>query len=122
MAFPAARIGDPCTHDTLVPSGVIGPQLPVPCPNCLAMPVMIEGMPAAHVGCTVVCSGVISAGIAHPPPVPPAPPPPITLGSLTVLIHGMPAARWVMSGDIALCTAQLGMPPMIPTRTVLIGP
>ena len=34
-------------------------------------------LPAAHVTCTVVCSGATSLGPVHPPPVPPAPPPPI---------------------------------------------
>ena len=32
--FPAARIGDPITHDMLIPCGVIGPGLPAPCPLC----------------------------------------------------------------------------------------
>lgn len=66
--FPAARILDPITHDLLCPSGIIGPGVPVPCPLCAAAPVIIEGMPAAHVLCSAVCTGVISAGLAHPPP------------------------------------------------------
>ena len=69
--FPAARLLDPITHDMLVPSGVIGPQAPAPCPFCASGPVIIEGMPAAHVLCTSVCSGAISAGIVHPP-IPPS--------------------------------------------------
>src|SRR6266536_484678 len=41
----------------------------------------LEGLPAAHVLCTVVCTGVITGGIVHPPsPVPP----PIVKGSMTV--------------------------------------
>ncbi|MEO1615994.1 MAG: hypothetical protein AAFV88_09110 [Planctomycetota bacterium] len=117
--FPAARIGDPITHDLLAPSGVIGPQAPSPCPKCATSPVLIEGMPAAHVGCTCVCTGVISAGLVHPPP--PGPPPPIAIGSFTVLIHGMPAARWAPSGDIGGCGVFLGMPPMAAMRRVFIG-
>lgn len=116
--FPAARKGDPITHDMLVPSGVIGPPITGPCPM---PPVMIEGLPAAHVNCTAVCSGATSFGLAHPPPVPPAPPPPIVKGSMTVFIHGMPAARWVVSMDVAACGVFLGDPKLIATRTVFIG-
>ena len=72
--FPAARIADPITHDMLVPCGIIGPQAPAPCAKCASAPVIIEGMPAAHVMCTVACTGVISGGIVHPPP--PGPPRP----------------------------------------------
>jgi uncharacterized Zn-binding protein involved in type VI secretion len=112
--FPAARIGDPITHDLLVPSGVIGPPMTPPTGG----PVIIEGLPAAFVTCTVVCTGAISVGLAHPPP---PIPPPIVKGSLTVLIYTFPAARWVMSGDMGACSVQLGDPKLIPTRTVLIG-
>lgn len=120
--FPAARILDPITHDLLVPSGVIGPGAPVPCPMCVSMPVLIEGLPAAHVLCTVVCSGAITAGIAHVPlPIPPAPPPPILKGSATVYIHGMPAARWTPSLDAAACGVFLGDPKLVPMRKVFIG-
>jgi len=38
--FPAARIGDPITHDQTAPSGVVGPPQPGAIPN-----VMIEGLP-----------------------------------------------------------------------------
>jgi uncharacterized Zn-binding protein involved in type VI secretion len=119
--FPAARLLDPITHDMLIPCGVIGPGVPVPCPMCAAMPVIIEGLPAAHVGCTAVCTGVITGGIVHPPPPPPAPPPPIVSGSLTVMIHNMPAARWAPAPDLAACGVFLGNPALIATRTVLIG-
>jgi uncharacterized Zn-binding protein involved in type VI secretion len=119
--FPAARIGDPITHDQLIPCGVIGPAAPVPCPLCGAMPVIIEGLPAAHVGCTAICTGVITGGIVHPPPPPPAPPPPIIMGSPTVFIHGMPAARWIPSLDVAVCGVFLGDAKLAPLRTVLIG-
>jgi uncharacterized Zn-binding protein involved in type VI secretion len=117
--FPAARIGDPITHDQLIPCGVIGPAAPAPCPGCGAMPVIIEGLPAAHVGCTAICTGVITGGIVHPPP--PPPPPPIIMGSPTVFIHGMPAARWAPSLDVAVCGVFLGDAKLIPMRTVLIG-
>ena len=116
--FPAARKGDPVTHDMLVPSGVIGPPVTGPCPPPTG-PVMIEGLPAAHVNCTVVCSGATSAGPAHPPP--PGPPPPIVLGSPTVQIHSQMAARWVPSGDIGACGVFLGDPKLTPARTVIIG-
>jgi uncharacterized Zn-binding protein involved in type VI secretion len=117
--FPAARIGDPISHDQAVPCGVIGPAAPAPCPLCAAMPVMIEFMPAAHVGCTCACTGVISGAVAHPPP--PGPPPPIVKGSMTVKIHGMPAARWVPSLDTGACGVFLGDAKMAAMRRVLIG-
>jgi hypothetical protein len=116
--FPAARKGDPVTHDLLVPSGVIGPPVTGPCPKGV---VLIEGLPAAHVNCTAVCTGVITGGVAHPPVPPPAPPPPIVTGSTSVFIHGMPAARWSPSPDVAACGAFLGDPKLAATRTVLIG-
>ena len=119
--FPAARIGDPITHDMTIPCGLIGPAAPVPCPMCGAMPVMIEMLPAAHVGCSCVCTGLISGGIFHPPPPPPAPPPPIVKGSATVFIHGMPAARWTPAPDMGGCLVVLGDAKLTATRTVLIG-
>lgn len=118
--YPAARIGDPITHDMTIPCGVIVPGAPVPCPLCAMMPVLIEGMPAAHVGCACMCSGAISGGVAHPPP-PAPPPPPIVVGSLTVQIHGQPAARWTPALDVAACGVFLGDATLAPLRTVLIG-
>lgn len=116
--FPAARKGDPITHDMLVPSGVIGPPPTGPCPMG---PVMIEMLPAAHVGCIAVCSGATSAGPVHPPvPVPPFGTP-IAKGSLTVLIHNMPAARWSPAPDVAVCGVFLGDPKLAAMRRVLIG-
>ena len=115
--FPAARIGDEVTHDTVTPSGTIAPPPTPP----VAGQVTIEGMPAAYVGCLVVCSGATSAGMAHPPPGAGAPPVPIVLGSPTVLIHGRPAARWATSGDFAGCSAQFGNLPLASLRTVRIG-
>lgn len=115
--FPAARKGDPITHDMLVPCGVIGPPITGPCPGF--GPVIIEGLPAAHMLCTVVCSGVVSAGIVHPPPPTPLP---VVMGSPTVFIHGMPAARWSPAPDIGGCGVFLGNPALAAARTVLIGP
>lgn len=118
LSGAAARIGDPVTHDLLAPSGVIGPPLSPPTGGM----VMIEGMPAAFVSCTAVCSGATSAGMpAHPPPGLGAPPVPIVLGSTAVLINGLPAARWAPSGDMTACAAQLGDQKLLPTRTVMIG-
>jgi uncharacterized Zn-binding protein involved in type VI secretion len=116
--YPAARKGDPATHDMIVPSGVIGPPIAGPCHPPFS-PVMIEFLPAAHVNCTVFCSGSTSIGLVHPPPVPPAPPPPIVIGSPTVLIHGQPAARWL--SDKTACGALLGDVKLAAMRTVLIG-
>lgn len=117
--FPAARKGDPITHDLLVPSGVIGPPMTGPCPQGM---VLIEGLPAAHVSCMAVCTGAITGGVAHPPVPPPLPPGvPIVTGSTSVLIHGMPAARWSPSPDVSACGAFLGDPKLAATRTVLIG-
>jgi uncharacterized Zn-binding protein involved in type VI secretion len=112
--FPAARIMDPITHDLLVPCGVIGPPVGPP-PT-----VIIEYLPAATVGCTVVCTGVITGGLAHPPP-PPTPPVSIVKGSTTVMINYMPAARWAPSPDFGACGVFLGDPKLAATRTVLIG-
>ncbi len=114
--FPAARKGDPITHDMIVPCGVIGPPAAGPCPQ----PVMIENLPAAHVNCTVACTGAISGGVAHPP-APPTPPVPIVTGSTTVRIHSMPAARWSPAPDTGACGVFLGNPALAATRTVLIG-
>jgi uncharacterized Zn-binding protein involved in type VI secretion len=108
--FPAARVTDPITHDNNVPSGIIsGPGVPT---------VLIEFLPAAVMGNQVACTGVISGGIAHPP-MPPLPNPPIILGCPTVMIGGMPAARWIVS--ITACGAFLGLLPLMATRTVFIG-
>jgi uncharacterized Zn-binding protein involved in type VI secretion len=121
--FPAARKGDPLTHDTLVPCGAVSLPASGPCPPGMTGPVIIEGLPAAHVGCVAICTGVITGGIAHPPlpPSPPAPPNIIAKGSMTVLIHGMPAARWFTSVDVAICTTMIGLPALVATRTTLIG-
>lgn len=115
--FPAARIGDPVTHDSTTPSGTIGPPLQPPA----KAPVLVEGLPAAYVTCTVACSGATSGGPAHPPPGAGTPPAPILLGSTSVFINGLPAARWMPSGDFAGCTVQLGSPALAAERTVLVG-
>lgn len=110
--WPAARVTDVLTHDMVVPAGVIvGPPPPV----------TIEFLPAAHVMMECVCTGAINQGAVHPPMPPVAPNPKIIRGSTTLLINCMPAARWVMSMDVTTCGAFLGLPPMVPTRTVLIG-
>lgn len=115
MFFAAARIGDPLTHDMLVPSGLIAPPLTGPA----GKPVIIEGMLAAHQFCSATCVGTIMTGVAHPPP--PGPPPPVLSGSLGVHINNLPASRWVFSGDIAACGAFLGDPKLLLTRRVFIG-
>ena len=120
LAFAAARIGDPITHDMVAPSGVIGPPIVPPPPT--AGTVMIEGMPAAYVTCTVLCTGATSAGMpAHPPPPPGSPPPPIVVGAPSVRINGQLAARWVFSGDSGACAVQLGDMKLATLRTVRIG-
>jgi hypothetical protein len=43
------------------------------------------------------------------------------MGSVTVQIHGMSAARWALSGDIGACGVFLGDPKLAAARTVLIG-
>ncbi len=121
MPGPAARFTDPVTHDTQVPSGVIGPAVPPACP--CTPPVIIEGLPAAHVGHFAICTGATAAGPIHPPPVPPAPPGfPIVIGSPTVFIHGQMAARWLPAPDVAACGVFLGLPSLAATRRVIIGP
>jgi uncharacterized Zn-binding protein involved in type VI secretion len=117
--FVAARLLDPVTHDMVVPSGVIGPPL-VPPPRFGT--VIIEGLPAAAMTCTAVCSGAISVGILHPPlPIPPAPPPIIMKGDFTVLIYGLPAARWSPAMDVTTCGAFLGDPKLLAMRKTFIG-
>ena len=113
--YPAARKGDPITHDLQVKSGVIGPPATGPCPMGA---VVIEFKPAAHVDCTVICDGKTASGLVHTPP---PSPPPIVKGSPSVLIHGKPAARWTPSKDTGGCGVFLGDPALVSTRTVLIG-
>ena len=74
--FPAACIGDPLTHDMLVPCGSIAlPSRP--------STTTIEGKPAATAGCLCACSGGIMNGSAHlPPPLPV----PIAKGFSSVMI------------------------------------
>ena len=114
--FPAAREGDPANHASNVSSGVIGPPESGPCPM---PPVIIEMLPAAHLTCTVRCSGMTAIGPAHPPRI--KEPALIVKGSLTVLIHGMSAARWAPAADVTDCGAILGDPQAAASRTVLIG-
>jgi len=114
--FPAARWGDPITHDMNVPCGVIAPPVSGPAPGGM---VMIEKMPAAYVTSSVACTGVISAGLIHPPP--PGPPLPILKGSTSVFVNKLPAARWSPSGDLGACGVFLGLPALAGTRRVFIG-
>jgi hypothetical protein len=114
MFFPAARIGDPLTHDSVTPCGAIAPG---PCGQLGN--VVIEFLPAAHVTDLAVCTGVIATGIVHPPI--PGPQPPIITGAFQTLIHFLPAARWAPSGDVAACGTFLGMPTASATRTTFIG-
>jgi uncharacterized Zn-binding protein involved in type VI secretion len=115
---PAARIGDPVTHDQTVPSGTIGPPAPGAVPT-----VIIEGLPAATLGDFVTCTGALSAGLVHPPQAgpPPSVPPsvPIILGSPTVMINYKPAARWLV--DTGACGVFLGDSKLAATRKVFIG-
>jgi uncharacterized Zn-binding protein involved in type VI secretion len=108
--FPAARMTDPVTHDMLVPSGVIMKGQPN---------VLIEFMPAARITDIVVCSGAISAGLAHPPP-PPTPPLIVAKGCPKVLVGGLPLGRWII--DTTACGAFLGDPKMLAMRKVFVGP
>lgn len=78
---PAARLTDPTAH----PGAIIGPCVPT---------VLIEGLPAAV--------AFLSHHACAFPGLPPHPPNPIVTGSKTVLIGGMPAARF---GDTCLCGA-----------------
>lgn len=55
--FSAARNGDPISHDSIAPSGFVGSPSTGPCPPGITGPVMIEMVPAAHVGYAVVPFG-----------------------------------------------------------------
>jgi uncharacterized Zn-binding protein involved in type VI secretion len=96
MGMPAARVGDMhvCPMVTVLVPHVGGPILPPCCPT-----VLTGSMPQARVTDMAVCVG--------PPDV-------IVLGSFTVLVGGLPAARL---GDLTAHggTIVLGLP------TVLIG-
>lgn len=120
--FPAARKGDPLTHDAGISTcGLVSFPTQGPCPPPIMGPVMIEFLPAAHVTCIAVCAGTTVAGMIHPPvPVYPFGTP-IVKGSMTVMIHNMPAARWFTSGDVAACGTMIGSLPMLASRRVLIG-
>lgn len=120
--FPAARLTDPVTHDMAVPSGMISVPQPGRVPT-----VMIEMMPAAVMGDFVGCTGMTSAGPAHPPMMgpppaftPPLPMPPIVKGCMTVLVQNRPLGRWIM--DTAGCGTFLGDAKMMAARTVTVGP
>ena len=107
--FPAARVGDVATHDGALQAGTIQPA-----PGGRGQ-VWIEGAPAAHVVCPVLCSGLTSNGDRHPSSVHGA----VAIGAASVLVHRQPAARWAPSGDVTTCGAQLGHAGG--ARTVVIG-
>lgn len=75
MGMPAARILDPhiCPMVTGIIPHVGGPIMPPGVPT-----VLIGSLPAAHVGDMATCVG---------------PPDSIVMGSMSVLINGMPSAR-----------------------------
>jgi hypothetical protein len=111
---PACRYTDPITHDMAAPAGA---TVPMPAgPD--RQPTFIEGLAAAHMMNGAQCSGMTAAGPAHPPPPAPVP---IVLGSPTVFIGNLPAARWAPSGDVAGCGVFLGMLALAASRTTLIG-
>jgi hypothetical protein len=111
---PACRYTDPITHDMVAPAGVVAPAPAGPDPQ----QTMIEGLPAAHMMNGAICSGAIAVGLAHPPSPAPVP---IVVGSPTVFIGSLPAARWVPSTDTAGCGVFLGLPAQAASRTTLIG-
>ena len=75
MGQPAARVTDPhvCPAVTVVTPHVGGPLLPPCCPT-----VLIGSLPAARITDLHTCVG---------------PPAPVLMGSMTVQIGGIPAAR-----------------------------
>src|SRR3954468_4830371 len=111
---PACRYPDPITHDMATPAGATVPAPAGPDPQ----PTLIEGLPAAHVMNGAQCTGATAAGPAHPPPPAPVP---IVVGSPTVFIGSLPAARWTPSMDGGGCGALLGQPALAAARTTLIG-
>jgi uncharacterized Zn-binding protein involved in type VI secretion len=95
MSFPAARVGDQtATGDTIA-----GPGVPT---------VLIAGQPASVVG--DMASGPVFAGS-------------ITMGSMTVLIGGRPAARVtsVLAGNNVQTGVPLSTTVVKGAPTVLIG-
>jgi hypothetical protein len=112
--FPAAREKDPVMHDGVTPAGIIGPPTAGPSPT----PVLIEGQPAAHVTCTVPCSGATAAAPLHPPT-----PTPVLLpfGLPTVHVNGFPACRSAPAPDLTACGAFLGDAKLKAARTTLLG-
>ena len=111
--FPAARIGDPISHDLVTPGGVVGPPADGMLPT-----VIIEGSVAAPAGSMAVCSGALTAGLAHPPGIAS----PVLVGAPTVIVGGKPLLRWAPAPDVTGCGAMIGSLALAPTRTVLIGP
>lgn len=108
--FPAAREGDPITHDKAVPAGAIGAPA-----ASVKGPVLIEGPAGVSVSAPLVCSGDLAAGKQHE-----SLPGQIKSGSGTVLLHGQPLARWFSSGDAGTCGVVFGSPDTA-GRTVHVG-
>jgi len=106
--YPAARAGDPITHDGISPCGTIAPRGGGP-------PVNIEGQVAATVGFPFACDGKTGIGPAHPP----VPAGAVFSGSSTVFVNGAPLARWIPSGDSGTCGVFLGK--AAGGRTVFVG-
>lgn len=98
MGKPAARLGDPTSHGT--PLGP-GPGFPT---------VMIAGKPAWRAGADAHACPLVDGVKPHAGGV-------VTLGSLTVMIGGLPAAR---QGDMVV-EAGAPNPIALGAPTVFIG-
>lgn len=98
MGLPAARVGDPSGHGT--PLG----------PGPGSVNVLIGGMPAWRAASDFHACPLVSGTVPHVGGV-------VQMGSVTVLVNGLPAAR---QGDMIV---ESGPPNMIATGcpVVLIG-
>ncbi|MDH3974150.1 MAG: PAAR domain-containing protein [Deltaproteobacteria bacterium] len=98
MGQPAARVADPTSHGTPLSPGPGSPD------------VLIGGMPAWRAGSDFHACPLLTALVPHVGGV-------IAMGSATVLINGLPAAR---QGDMVV---EVGPPNSIAMgcATVLIG-
>lgn len=132
MGQPAAKLGDKIvavdTHIVMIPAPP-GPPVPTPLPspfngtidsNCSAN-VKIEGKPAATVG-SMASNTPPHIPAGGPFQVPPTNKGNITMGSMTVMINGKPAARM---GDTAMtCNDPSPLPigkVVVPFSKVMIG-
>lgn len=100
MSRPQARLGDMCLCALFAPSpaGPVPGMSPIAMPCAIAPPVLIGGIPAARVSDMHIGLG----------------PHPVSMGSMTVTINKLPAAR---IGDMTACggAVTVGLP------TVLVG-